>query len=60
MPSADETYNSLLDFGIDTDIAREASKRYLGNVEAAADWCFGAGANVSWSCLVSAGVEWTR
>lgn len=55
MPGADETYNSLLDFGIETVIAREASKRYLGNVEAAADWCFGAGANVSGSCLASAG-----
>lgn len=47
MSGADGTYDNLISFGVDTVLAREASKRYAGNVEAAADWCFGAGSNVS-------------
>jgi hypothetical protein len=47
MSSAEKTYHSLLDFGIEPALAKEASKRYVSNVEAAVDWCFGTGSNVS-------------
>lgn len=44
--SRDETYQTLLAFGIDHTLAHEAANRYLNKVEAAADWCFGAGSDV--------------
>lgn len=46
MTDGERTYASLLDFGVEPALAREASKRYAANVEAAADWCFGAGLDV--------------
>jgi hypothetical protein len=38
-------FDQLIEFGIEPVLAREAAKRYH-TVEAAADWCFGSGANV--------------
>jgi hypothetical protein len=38
-------FDQLIEFGIEPVLAKEAAKRYH-TVEAAADWCFGSGANV--------------
>lgn len=52
MTDSEQTYRSLLDMGIDDNLAKEASRRYVRNIEAAADWCFGAGMNASIQLLV--------
>jgi hypothetical protein len=46
MSKSTATYNSLVAFDIDPVLALEASNRYADNIEAAADWCFGAGQDV--------------
>lgn len=45
--SAEQTYTTLVEMGLDQAVAREAAKRYDANVERAAEWCLGDGMTVS-------------
>jgi hypothetical protein len=46
MSADDAVFTSLLDMGIDPPLARAAAVRFT-HADAAVNWCFGAGMNVS-------------
>ena len=47
MASSEDVYRSLVDMGIGPLVAREASVRFPNSTEAAVNWSFGEGSDVS-------------